>query len=127
MYLSHTHTLTKEYSSEIYLYGKICDFLMFTLVTYSKVGCFDVYIYIYIYIYIYKYILYIYICMYIYVYICICVYTYIYMYIIYTSRLAGRYMFNWEYVGIFDMYLPAPTHFIDFNFFILLGSFLLSM
>ena len=30
----HTHTLTKEYSSEIYLYGKICDFLMFT---YNKI------------------------------------------------------------------------------------------
>ena len=52
MYLSQTHTLTKEYSSEIYLYGKICDFLMFTAVTYNKVVFFDVYIYIYIYIYI---------------------------------------------------------------------------
>ena len=36
-------------SSEIYLYGKICDFLMFTAVTYNKVGFFDVYICIYIY------------------------------------------------------------------------------
>ena len=44
MYLSHTHTLTKEYSSEIYLYGKICDFLMFAMVTCNKVGLFDVYI-----------------------------------------------------------------------------------
>ena len=59
MYLSHTHTLTKAYSSEIYLYGKICDFLIFTVVTYNKAGFFDVciyIIYIYIYIYIYKYI-----------------------------------------------------------------------
>ena len=60
MYLSHTHTLTKEYSSEIYLYGKICDFLVFTVVTYNKVSFFDVYIYIYIYIYIiYIFLLYI--------------------------------------------------------------------
>ena len=66
------------------------------------------YIYIYMYIYVYMY-----------VYVCICIY-------IYTSRLAGRYMFNWEYVGIFDMYLPAPTDFINFNFFILLGFFLFS-
>ena len=43
MYLSHTHTLTKEYSSEIYLHGKICHFLMFTAVTYNKVGFFYVY------------------------------------------------------------------------------------
>ena len=34
---THTHTLTKEYSSEIYLYEKKCDFLMFTAVTYNKV------------------------------------------------------------------------------------------
>ena len=31
-------------SSEIYLYGKICDFLMFTAVTYNKVGFCYVYI-----------------------------------------------------------------------------------
>ena len=49
MYLSHAHTLTNEYSSEIYLYEKICNFLMFTAVTYNKVGFFDIYIYIYIY------------------------------------------------------------------------------
>ena len=53
MYLSHTHTLTKEYSCEIYLYEKICDFLMFTVVTYNKVG-FLMHVYIYIYIYIYN-------------------------------------------------------------------------
>ena len=63
-----------------------------------------------------------YICVYIYIYTYIYIYIHIYIYI-YTSRLAGRYMFNWEYVGIFDMYLPAPTHFINFNFFILLGFF----
>ena len=45
MFHTHTHTLTKEYSSEIYLHGKICDFLMFTVVTYNKVGFFDTYIY----------------------------------------------------------------------------------
>ena len=38
---------TKEYSSEIYLYEKICDFLLFAVVTYNKVG-FLMYIYIYI-------------------------------------------------------------------------------
>ena len=67
-------------------------------------------------------------CVYMYMYICVCVYMCVYIYVyIYTSRLAGRYMFNWEYVGICDMYLPAPTQFINLNFFILLGSFLLSM
>ena len=40
--------------------------------------------------------------------------------------IQGRYMFNWEYTGIFllfDMYLPASTHFINLFFFILLGFF----
>ena len=64
MYLSHVHThaLMKEYSSEIYLYGKICDFFMFTAVTYNKCA-FLMCIYIYIYIYI-MYIIYT-ICIYI--------------------------------------------------------------
>ena len=69
-----------------------------------------------------------YMCVYMYMYICVCVYMCVYIYVyIYTSRLAGRYMFNWEYVGIFDMYLPAPTHFINFNFFILLGFFVINV
>ena len=58
MYLSHTHTLMKEYSSEIYMYEKIWDFLMFAAVTCNKVGFFwYVYIYIYMqtYIHIYTY------------------------------------------------------------------------
>ena len=53
-----------------------------------------------------------------------CVYIYIY-----ASRLAGTYMFNlgmYWYLLLFDMCLTAPTHFINLNFFILLG-FLLSM
>ena len=70
MYLSHAHTLTNEYSSEIYLYEKICNFLMFTAVTYNKIGFFDIYIYIYIYIYTYV----MYVCM------CWCVYVWVFIY-----------------------------------------------
>ena len=50
------------------------------------------------------------VCMYVCVYVCICVCVYICMYVyiydmylyiyFYTSRLAGKYMFNWEYIGI---------------------------
>ena len=38
------------------------------------------------------------------------------------SRLAGRYMSNWEYNSVrllFDMCLTASTHFINLHFFIL--------
>ena len=39
--------------TQIYLYEKICDVLMFTVVTYNKVGFFDAYIYIHTHTYIY--------------------------------------------------------------------------
>ena len=49
---------------------------------------------------------------------------------VYVSHLAGRYMSNWEYNSaclLFDIYLPASTHFINLNFFILLCCFLVDV
>ena len=66
MYLSYTHTLTKEYSSEIHLYGKInvifwCSQQSHTCIKVSFFYVYITYIYIYIHIYIYIYICNIYI------------------------------------------------------------------
>ena len=48
----------------------------------------------------------------------------------YMSHLAGRCMSNWEYNSVcllFDMHLLASTHFMNFNFFILLCFFVVDV
>ena len=53
------------------------------------------------------------------------VYIYMYLYVS-PSREIHVQLGIYCYLLLFDIYLPAPTHFINLNFFILLG-FLLSM
>ena len=61
--------------------------------------------------------------MYVYnIYMCVCVYIYIYLYVSPSREIHVQLGICW-YLLLFDMYLPAPTHFINFNFFILLGFF----
>ena len=69
--------------------------------------------------------MYVYICIYI-KYIYVCIYTYIYLYVWPSREIHVQLGICW-YLLLFDMYLPAPTHFINFNFFILLGFFVVDV
>ena len=66
-----------------------------------------------------------YVCVCVYI-IHICVYIYVYLYVSPSREIHVQLGICW-YLLLFDMYLPAPTHFINFNFFILLGFFVVDV
>ena len=61
-----------------------------------------------------------------YIYIYIYIYIFIYSYFSPSSEIHVQLRICW-YLLLFDMSLPATTHFIKFNFFILLGFFVVDV
>ena len=107
----------------IYIYVCVC-----VCVCVCMYVCMCVCVYMYMYIYVGMYVC---VCMYVYVCVCMCVYMYVYIYIYFLYVLPSREMhFQLEicwYLLLFGMYLPARTHFINFNFLILLGFFVVDV
>ena len=54
------------------------------------------------------------------------IYIYIYLYVSPGREMHVQLGICWHLL-LFDMYLPAPTHFTSFNFFILLGFFVVDV
>ena len=61
-----------------------------------------------------------------YVYVYIYIYVALYLYVSPSREMHVQLGICW-YLLLFDMYLQAPTHFINFNFFILLGFFVVDV